>query len=165
MCIVAFNVKTGNTYVAAVSSSSVDYLYSPLQRPRANVVLNSLRRAVANSIRIWIEMFLFPKRSMDIFHIMLKACRLRNTWSKDTMNVCMIDIFQCIDILSVISRVLFEIPHTYLTIHLFLFYFLFQTYLYRVDHSVRLFFHGALLQNKMYIQKWHIYTHIDIYYI
>ena len=27
------------------------------------------------------------------------------------------------------------------------FFNLFQIYLYRVDHSVRLFFHGALLQN------------------
>ena len=41
----------------------------------------------------------------------------------------------------------------------FLFY-LFQIYLYRVDHSVRLFFHGALLQNKIYIQNdIYIYTH------
>ena len=31
--------------------------------------------------------------------------------------------------------------------------FLFQIYLYSFDHSVRLFFHGALLQNKIYIQN------------
>ena len=42
----------------------------------------------------------------------------------------------------------------------FFYLFLFQIYLYRVDHSVRLFFHGALLQNKIYIQKWHSYIYI-----
>ena len=44
-----------------------------------------------------------------------------------------------------------------------IFFFFFQIYLYRVDHSVRLFFHGALLQNKIYIQKMtYTYTHTKL---
>ena len=38
-------------------------------------------------------------------------------------------------------------------------FFLFQIYLYRVNHSVTLFFHGALLQSKIHKHKEHIYTH------
>ena len=41
----------------------------------------------------------------------------------------------------------------------FFFFYLFQIYLYRVNHSVTLFFHGALLQSKIYRYKEHIYTH------
>ena len=41
----------------------------------------------------------------------------------------------------------------------FFFFFFFQIYLYRVNHSVTLFFHGALLQSKIYRYKEHIYTH------
>ena len=38
-------------------------------------------------------------------------------------------------------------------------FILFQIYLYRVNHSVTLFFHGALLQSKIHKYKEHIYTH------
>ena len=38
-------------------------------------------------------------------------------------------------------------------------FILFQLYLYRVKHSVTLFFHGALLQSKIHKYKEHIYTH------
>ena len=42
----------------------------------------------------------------------------------------------------------------------FLFYFsLFQIYLYRVNHLVTLFFHGALLESEIHKYKEHIYTH------
>ena len=44
-------------------------------------------------------------------------------------------------------------------ISIFIFFILFQIYLYRVNHSVTLFFHGALLQSKIYRYKEHIYTH------
>ena len=46
--------------------------------------------------------------------------------------------------------------------YFFIFIFISNIHLYRVDHSVRLFFHGALLQNKINIQKMthtFIYTH------
>ena len=39
------------------------------------------------------------------------------------------------------------------------FNFFFQLYSYRVNHSVTLFFHGALLQSKIYRYKEHTYTH------
>ena len=44
----------------------------------------------------------------------------------------------------------------------FLFLFLFQIYLYRVNHSVTLFFHGALLQSKTHKHK-NTYIHIHKY--
>ena len=98
---------------------------------------------------IYIDRFGRPPKSISVEG---------NTPSSDTIKVLGVTLDSSLQYDTHISMFCSKASFFYFFISIFIS----NIYLYRVDHSVRLFFHGALLQNKINIQKMthtFIYTH------